>query len=560
MTNWLADIDKEEIESNLSTAADNESSVHLQTPLDKSRHYHNNDSFSTPTLTSPYSSPLKILQTCLTASPLEVEKGSAIQIAISIDDDTKTRRDIQTIIQTIVPTIFAYGDEEAEIEMDKAKYPILHALGVPLRNSLMSRLLGELVALQDDKGKEIPVLVAESRNGRKRILVPAPQIGTSETFRKLGTEAIDSFIDAMVQQSQIVEAVAAETLVLAEDQQTEDEIQKIMNTRFVAEVNKLVSRTIVYFANSNPDQFFAAGKKAGFLMEAPKMNVFTAIAFQQATNVSIEQLRIINRYLTKTIGSRIMPSERAIKAEVPDDNPPEIIETEHEGIKYKWFVKSFPHVISSRVSKKLSKPKNRELDGNHLVAADIIYSGDHGQRTFKLGFKVILHFENGETVEAVETLGDMECKKDSYKVLMETMGSAMNNGLQKLLKSDKKQGKDWYISVEDEVVMIEIPQTEEEIAAAARDEGKKKVTTRIRVTGDLAFYAIMLGKVNMDSLWCNWCKFYCNQDWNFGDDAGFEMWTKASIAEWFGKVLIDDRLRNQKCPVVTGAVLLQSQY
>jgi hypothetical protein len=365
----------------------------------------------------------------------------------------------------------------------------------------------------------------------------------------------------MVPQSKIIEAVAAETLVLVEDQQTEFEIKKILDTRFTAERNKLIFRTLDYFANSYQVQFFAAGKKAGFLMEAPKMNVFTAIAFQQSTNVSLEQLRIINRYLTKTIGSRIMPSERAIKAEVPDDNPPEIIETELEGIKYKWFVKSFPHVISSRVSKKLSKPWNRELDGNHLVSADIIYSGDHGQRTFKLGFKVILHFENGETVEAVETLGDMVCKKDSYKVLMETMGLAMNDGLQKLLKADKKQGKDWYISLDDEIVNIEIPQTEEEIAAADRAEAKKKVTTRVRITGDLAFYAIMLGKVNMDSKWCNWCKFYCNQDWNFGDDAGFEMWTKASIAEWYSKVLIDGQLRKPKmnsrdrCGVVAKPIL-----
>ena len=58
LTNWLADIDKEETESNLSTVADNESSVHLQTPLDKSRHHHNNDSSSTPISTSLYLFPL----------------------------------------------------------------------------------------------------------------------------------------------------------------------------------------------------------------------------------------------------------------------------------------------------------------------------------------------------------------------------------------------------------------------------------------------------------------------------------------------------------------------
>jgi hypothetical protein len=147
LANWLADIDNQETKSNLSTAADDKlSALHLQTPPNKTTRDHNTND-STPTSTSPYLSPLRTLQACLTKSPVEVEKGSAIQIAISMDNDTKTREDIATIIRTIVPTVFAHGDEEAEIEVEKAKYPILHALGVPLRNSLMSRLLGELVAL-----------------------------------------------------------------------------------------------------------------------------------------------------------------------------------------------------------------------------------------------------------------------------------------------------------------------------------------------------------------------------------------------------------------------------
>ena len=54
--------------------------------------------------------------------------------------------------------------------------------------------------------------------------------------------------------------------------------------------------------------------------------------------------------------------------------------------------------------------------------------------------------------------------------------------------------------------------------------------TRVFVTGDLAYFAAILGKVNMAGDWCTWCELSA-KDWSSIDHNKGELWTLERMAE-----------------------------
>jgi hypothetical protein len=53
-------------------------------------------------------------------------------------------------------------------------------------------------------------------------------------------------------------------------------------------------------------------------------------------------------------------------------------------------------------------------------------------------------------------------------------------------------------------------------------------TTRIFVSGDLAFLSTMLGKENRSGYWCIWCKLFPSE-WSVAGHAKGELWTLEAI-------------------------------
>ena len=63
-----------------------------------------------------------------------------------------------------------------------------------------------------------------------------------------------------------------------------------------------------------------------------------------------------------------------------------------------------------------------------------------------------------------------------------------------------------------------------------KNSDKSFVGIRLFVTGDLAFYAAALGKVNMSGFWCTWCKL-CFAEWEkINHEAGI-CWTIGGIEQ-----------------------------
>jgi hypothetical protein len=56
------------------------------------------------------------------------------------------------------------------------------------------------------------------------------------------------------------------------------------------------------------------------------------------------------------------------------------------------------------------------------------------------------------------------------------------------------------------------------------------LTIRVFVTGDLAYFAVILGKVNMAGGWCTWCGL-SPKEWSPPDHDKGELWTLVAMAE-----------------------------
>lgn len=80
----------------------------------------------------------------------------------------------------------------------------------------------------------------------------------------------------------------------------------------------------------------------------------------------------------------------------------------------------------------------------------------------------------------------------------------------------------------------------------------------LAITGDYKFYNTMIGKPNMESRWCMWCKLYSGQ-WKKGEGTAEdkELWTFQSMIEQHQKFLNDPKLTAMQIKGVKQPMILQ---
>jgi hypothetical protein len=78
----------------------------------------------------------------------------------------------------------------------------------------------------------------------------------------------------------------------------------------------------------------------------------------------------------------------------------------------------------------------------------------------------------------------------------------------------------------------------------------RKCEINLFITGNMAFYACALGKVNMSGIWYTWCKLSSEEWSDVGHEKG-ELWTKEAMDEIresiYGGTLADKPGNRQGC-------------
>ena len=126
-----------------------------------------------------------------------------------------------------------------------------------------------------------------------------------------------------------------------------------------------------------------------------------------------------------------------------------------------------------------------------------IYTGDHGKGKFRMGAKLVIGLKGEDKAVTVYLLADVKCKKDTGKVLKETVHKNLATGINKVehgrVKFEKNvdTGK-W------KAVIIDKDHV---------DFGGDNVIedTTAFMVGDLKFLSMIFGKDNFDGLWCYLC-------------------------------------------------------
>jgi hypothetical protein len=165
---------------------------------------------------------------------------------------------------------------------------------------------------------------------------------------------------------------------------------------------------------------------------------------------------------------------------------------------------------------------NPTLD--NLRSIDVVLGGDHGQGKFRSVIKIILRDGAGLSVDTlVMKVGHIDCTKDTYDVLKSSVAGPLNDSLKEVYNSGALQViRDANGSV---IFRMKNDNQDEPLMTTL-----SSLPIRVFVTGDLAYFAAILGKVNMAGGWCTWCQL-SPKEWSPTEHDKGELWTLTAMEE-----------------------------
>eukprot|EP00984_Skeletonema_dohrnii_P005248 scaffold1837_cov120-Skeletonema_dohrnii-CCMP3373.AAC.1 len=180
--------------------------------------------------------------------------------------------------------------------------------------------------------------------------------------------------------------------------------------------------------------------------------------------------------------------------------------------------------IALEVQKQLGFALTRlKKSGVLIKRIDIVVGGDHGAGAFVLGAKVIVTFEDSTSHYFDVSVAEVTCRKDNAEILKRTIHDELTKGLEVMAKNQ---------------LHIDVHQNEkgDDVFTTTFGGSETEGSTRVKsisvilfVTGDLAWYACILGKESMSGHWCHLCKLSRTEYQDLAMEG--EEWTTAAMLE-----------------------------
>jgi hypothetical protein len=154
---------------------------------------------------------------------------------------------------------------------------------------------------------------------------------------------------------------------------------------------------------------------------------------------------------------------------------------------------------------------------------DVLFGGDYGARRFRAVTKLIFRSNvqpDLEPFSIVMQVGNIDVAKDTRSVLERTLRIPLNESLKRV------HGKKVLVHLLDNDTPP-VTLTEE---LPGEQENNNFISFHVRtfITGDLAFFATILGKENMSTQWCTWCKL-SRVEWSNPNHVRGEPWSIEGI-------------------------------
>ena len=415
------------------------------------------------------------------------------------------------------------NDEEEKLK----KVPALTQLGIPLIPSVLRVVLKEIVQLSNQFEKE-DLLSFQNWKGEQVSMIQIPKCKNKESFDRMNRRK--KFIDNLP--------------------------SSIIGRRSGLEANEVRRWIMNRLGKMDEDGFVKVAAELGYNLKGKVMDQHTAEAMWDDANVNTRSQRMILRYFRATFGKRCIiemgrknedgsGGDDAKHSMLGNYQPvlPIVKEKTIDGELITYWTKNIINAMSSSLSSRLYS--NDEAKQN-MRSIDIVFGGDHGQRKFRMVAKIIVRGETESKIidEWVIKIGHIDCKKDSYHVLRETIGPSLDEAIRQLkgeknkvllFKPDNdRNGKmkmlaqiGNYNEGQGDSMSFICPLTNLPLSHLTFF---KACSIRIVVTGDLAFYASATGKVNMSGNWCHWCQL-SKSTWSDLNHVRGEKWTLEKMNE-----------------------------
>ena len=356
-------------------------------------------------------------------------------------------------------------------------------------------------------------------NGRLTKLIRVPSSTNQVQFQKnlarhgrRGTSWVDDMLDAMLPPPLVRRKPSDQQ----QDEFFDDEHGPLLRWKNKEAAAEALMAHLGYHYGA---AFISASEKIGMPVATErrsKMDAPTAAAMWEDAGVYLHGQRVIHRYYINEFGHKFTVPEKEIKRLECDRVPPITGSSRVGDDDFFWWYKDPLQVITTKL-KKIARPSDGSITGLEFNKLDIIIGGDHGQKAFRLSLKVILKTDGNKKVgEFIANIGEVDCKKDTAVVLRNTIFSQINERLKTIVKyTTNAAGK---ITSDGTLFVIKQPTGEEYFSFERATEPlevdvpEKAVDLRVFITGDLAFYATVLGMENASASAC-WLCLLKKKEW-----------------------------------------------
>jgi hypothetical protein len=421
------------------------------------------------------------------------------------------------------------------------EYPTLHAKKICLHTDKdISSVLRDIIKLSK-KVKSVDLLKVVHYNDTTTSLVEVPCSAKQSGFKKQVRRS--RWVERILQCVRRYKKKEEELLVI-EQQAAEDE-----GDEFAYTDDDAARWLITYLGESFPCEFVKSAQALDMPIHQGKMDAEYTTAMWSDAGVGVAGQRIIMKYFIDFFGYKFTVAEALITQLAVDSVPPVVGTVQYMDRTLDYWYKDLEDLLVGQIAKEhINQP------GFLYTSVDFVIGADHGQGSFRAGVKVIFRNDD-DSIEAtaIYGLGEIECAKDTGELLALAFTPKLNAALKRIISYERDEnGKllsDGMLTVFKKNVPLsadrtgaegdsqgaegDSPETQDSTFYAILDRTYRRspedtlvlnVPIRVFITGDLAFYATVVGKEGMDKAHCHWCKLGKHQWQKCGHPLGVK-WT-----------------------------------
>jgi hypothetical protein len=240
--------------------------------------------------------------------------------------------------------------------------------------------------------------------------------------------------------------------------------------------------------------------------------------------VGVAVHRIIMKYFLGFFGYRFTAPEATIKQLAFDLVPPVVGTVQYmDRTLDNWYKYLDSHLTKQIAREHINQP------GFSYSSIDFVVGADHGQVFFRASVKVIFRNADGSLeATAIYGLGEIECAKDTAELLLLAFTPKLT--FRQIISYERdengRHASNCSLSIYRKNNVLPVDGTSDDVGQEAstfyaiwdrtglvseEDTLELNVPICVFITGDLAFYANIMGKEGMDKAHCHWWKLRSSQ-------------------------------------------------